>query len=218
MEWGDAMRMAELVRVCVLMDVLVTGVLPVQAPALASTVVAAATETQDGQHDFDFEFGNWHAHLRRLVHPLSGSNDWVEYDGTSVVRKVWDGKANLGEFDVSGKAGHIEGLSLRLYNPDSRQWSIFWANQKDGSLGVPPMIGGFRNGRGEFYDQEMFNGKAVFVRFVFSEITKNSFRLEQAFSADGGKSWEPNWIVNFTRTSGETAASGSHNEKMHAYI
>ena len=155
---------------------------------------------RDGRHDFDFEFGSWKIHLKRLLRPLTGSTSWVEYDGTSVVRKVWNGRANLGELEVSGPAGHIEGLSLRLYNPPSRQWYISWANASDGALGVP-MVGGFQNGRGEFYDQEPLNGRAIFVRFIFSDITPKTFRLEQAFSADGGKTWEANWLASFTKVS-----------------
>ncbi len=152
-----------------------------------------------GQHDFDFEFGKWHAHLRRRLHPLTGSNEWVEYDGTSTVNKVWNGKANLGEFEVDGNKSHIEGLSLRLFDPKSQQWNIYWASANDGILGPTPMVGGFKNGRGEFYDSEMMNGRVVFVRFIFSGITKDSFHLEQAFSGDGGKTWEANWVTSFTR-------------------
>jgi hypothetical protein len=125
----------------------------------------------------------------------------VEYRGTSVVRRVWDGRANLGELEVEGPSGRIQGLSLRLFNPEAGQWQIRWANGRDGLLGLP-MVGGFRNGVGEFYNQEEVNGRAVFVRFIFSEVTPTSFRLEQAFSADGGKSWEPNWIARFRRTGG----------------
>jgi hypothetical protein len=132
------------------------------------------------------------------VDPLTGSSTWVEYTGTSVVRKVWDGRANLGELQVDGPAGPIVGLSLRLYDPETREWKISWANSRDGALG-PPMVGGFRDGIGEFYNQETFNGRAVYVRFIFSDITTNSFRLEQAFSADGGKTWEANWIARFER-------------------
>lgn len=163
-----------------------------------SAGIPARIQPGDGPHDFDFEFGEWKAKLRRRLHPLTGSTAWVEYEGTSVVRRVWDGRANLGELDVSGAAGRIVGLSLRLYDPAARQWRISWANSADGQLG-PPMIGGFQNGRGEFYNQEMFNGRAVFVRFIFSDIRADSFRLEQAFSDDGGKTWEPNWISEFTR-------------------
>src|SRR5213593_3774704 len=103
---------------------------------------------RDGQHDFDFEIGTWKTHLRRLTHPLTGSTTWVEYEGTTVVRKVWNGRANLVELEVDGPAGHIEGLNLRLYNPQSHQWSLNFANSAGGTMGVPT-IGEFKNGRGE---------------------------------------------------------------------
>ena len=157
-----------------------------------------AAKERDGQHDFDFEFGSWKTHIRRLLHPLTGSDSWVELDGISTVRKVWDGRANLGELEVSNPTTHLEGLSLRVYSPESHQWSIYWANSNDGRLG-PAMIGQFRNGRGEFYDQEFFQGSAIYVRFIFSDLTPSSFRLEQSFSNDGGKTWEPNWIATFAR-------------------
>ena len=158
-----------------------------------------APAVHDGQHDFDFEIGSWKAHLRRLVKPLSGSTTWIELDGTSVVRKIWDGKANLGELEVSTGKTHVEGLTLRLYNPESRQWRLSWANSNDGLLAVPT-VGQFNsNGVGEFYDTEDFNGRAILVRFLFLDITKDSFRTEQAFSPDGGKIWETNWIGTFTR-------------------
>ena len=160
--------------------------------------VTQKPEARDGQHDFDFEFGSWKAHIKRLLRPLTGSNEWVDLDGTSIVRRVWDGRANLGELEVTNPTTHLEGLSLRLYSPQSRQWSIYWSNSRDGSLGTA-MVGQFKNGRGEFFDQETFQGAAIYVRFIFSDITPASFRLEQAFSADGGKTWEPNWIATFTR-------------------
>lgn len=196
------MRIAEMVRICLLTDVLVAVLLPGQVVHQANVtgvVPQHAAEMQDHQHDFDFEFGSWKAYLRRRVHPLTGSHEWVEYDGTSVVHKMWNGAANVGELKVDGKAGHIEGMTLRFYNPDSHKWSIYWANRNDGEITVPPMVGDFENGRGEFYDHETLNGKPIMVRFIFSDLTPTSFRLEQAFSPDGGKSWEPNWISTFTR-------------------
>lgn len=159
---------------------------------------------RDGQHDFDFEIGVWKTHLRRLVHPLTGSTNWVEYDGTTVVRKLWNGRANLAELEVDGPAGHIEGLNLRLYNPQSRQWSLNFANSNGGSLSQPT-IGEFKNGRGEFFDQETFNGRAILVRFVISDITPDSCHFEQAFSDDGGKTWEVNWIATDTRVKDEAS-------------
>jgi hypothetical protein len=157
------------------------------------------TETQrDGQLDFDFEIGTWKTHLSRLQHPLSGSHNWIEYEGTSVVRKIWDGRANMVELEVDGPTGHVEGLSLRLYNPDSHQWSLNFANVNGGTLGIPT-VGEFKNGHGEFYDQEPFNGRIILVRNVWSDMTANSCRFEQAFSDDGGKTWETNWIAVDTR-------------------
>jgi hypothetical protein len=150
------------------------------------------------EHDFDFEIGTWRTRLSRLLHPLSGSTTWASYEGTTVVRKVWDGRANLVELEVDGPAGHLEGLSLRLYNPESRQWSLNFSNRKAGVLS-PPTVGGFKNGRGEFFNQETLNGRAISVRFVISDITPNSVRFEQAFSADGGKTWEVNWIATDSR-------------------
>lgn len=164
----------------------------------AKTNLEQTTKQGDGQNDFDFEIGTWKTSLKRLVKPLTGSTTWVEYEGTTVVRKVWNGRANLVELDVKGSAGRIEALSLRLYNPESRQWSLNFANVKGGVM-TTPTIGEFKNGRGEFYSQEDFNGRAILVRFVISDITLNSCRFEQAFSNDGGKTWEVNWIAVDTR-------------------
>lgn len=161
-----------------------------------------ATQARDGQHDFDFEIGSWKIHLKRLLHPLTGSTTWEEFDGTSVTRKVWGGRADLEEFETNGSAGKVEGLTLRLYNPQSHQWSLYWANGKDGILGIPT-VGEFKNGRGEFFDHEPINGRMVLVRFVWSEITPNSAHFEQSFSEDGGKTWEVNWITDQTRVGGE---------------
>jgi len=164
---------------------------------------AATAGERDGQHDFDFEIGSWKTHLSRLDHPLSGSHTWVHYDGTTEVRRVWGGRANLVELEVSGPAGHIEALSLRLYDPAARQWSLNFANSRGGTLGVPT-IGGFKDGRGEFYDQEQFGERTVLVRFVISDITADSCHFEQAFSVDGGRSWEVNWIATDTRVAAAT--------------
>src|SRR5262245_28091561 len=105
-------------------------------------IFVAVVAFADGQRDFDFEIGSWKTHVRRLSRPLTGSTTWVEYDGTSVVRKIWNGRANLVELDVEGPAGRIEGLSLRLYNPKSRQWSLNFASSTGGVL-TTPTIGAF---------------------------------------------------------------------------
>ena len=165
---------------------------------IGAALAAERSGLHDGSRDFDFEFGAWHLKLKRRLDPLTGSDRWVEYEGPSVVRKVWDGKANLGEIDVAGPSGRIQGLSLRVYNPASRQWSIQYASSGGGMQGAP-LVGGFRDGRGEFYNQETYRDRAIFVRFVFSDIGPKSFRLVQSFSEDGGKSWEANWVAEFAR-------------------
>jgi len=170
------------------------------------TSLEQSSAEKDGQHDFDFEIGSWNIHLSRLQDRLAGSTTWVDFDGTSVTRKVWNGRANLEEFETDSSQGHIEGLTLRLYNPQSHQWSIYWANGKDGIL-AQPMIGEFKNGRGEFFDQEPWKGRAVYVRFIWSDTTTKTPHFEQAFSDDGGKTWEVNWITNQTRVNDESAKS-----------
>ncbi len=142
---------------------------------------------KDAQHDFDFNLGTWKTHVSRLQHPLTGSKTWVAYDGVSVVRKVWNGRASIFELQVDGPAGHIEGVGLRLYNPQAHQWSLNWANGKDAVM-TSPMIGAFKNGRG------------IFARNGFYDITPDSSRFEQAFS-DDGRTWETNWIMTFKRAS-----------------
>jgi len=197
------MNMPRCVRACLLMCSLVALLQPLQASAQQDSdgskkILKAAPTERDGQHDFDFEIGTWKTHLSRLLHPLTGSSAWADYDGTTVVRKVWNGRANLVELDVTGTAGHIEGLSLRLYNAQSHQWSLNFSNSAAGTLSQPT-IGDFKNGRGEFFDQELFNGRAILVRFVVFDIKPDSVRFEQAFSDDGGKTWEVNWIATDTR-------------------
>jgi hypothetical protein len=162
---------------------------------------AAQQAERDGQHDFDFELGSWKIHLKRLQHPLTGSTSWVEFDGTSVTRKVWDGRSQIEEFEVDSPTGHIEGLTLRLYNPESHQWSLYWANSKQGAISGPPNVGEFKNGRGEFFCMDTYNGKVILVRYLWSDITPNSAHFEQSYSTDGGKTWEVNWITDQTRVS-----------------
>lgn len=201
------MNISKQLRTYFLPFCLVIALQPVQSPAQQDSSALKANSRRipsqrDGQHDFDFSFGMWKMHLLRLVHPLTGSTEWVHLDGTAVVSRVWDGRANLVEFEVNGSSAHIEGLSLNLYNPLSHQWSLNFASSSDGTLNQPT-IGEFENARGEFFDQETFNGKTILVRKSYSDITPNSNRFEEAFSADGGKTWEVNWIAIFTRLDSE---------------
>lgn len=167
---------------------------------LIMLVTAACTSTAKPvvRGEFDFHTGTWQTTIRRLVAPLSGSTEWADYTGTTVVRKVWDGRANLVELTASGPSGNLELLSLRLYNPRTQQWALHVGSSRSGELS-PPMIGGFANGRGEFFSRETIDGREVRVRFVISDITATSCHFEQAFSVDDGETWEVNWIATDRR-------------------
>ncbi len=161
---------------------------------------------RDGQHDFDFHFGSWKVHNRRLFKPLTGSKDWVEFEGTVVAKPVWGGLGNMDELEGDGPNGKIRGMTVRLYNPKAREWSIYWANQANGVFSMPPTVGKFNDkGVGEFYDREVWDGKNILVRFLWTVISKEETRWEQAFSLDEGKTWETNWIIKATRTKPWTA-------------
>jgi hypothetical protein len=157
-----------------------------------------STPAEDGQHDFDFDFGIWKTHSSRLLHPLTGSTTWVDMDGTTVVKKVWDGRANLAEYKADGPASHIELLSLRWFNPTTREWNLDFATPTVGTLDIPG-VSEFKNGRGDFYDYELINGRSVLVRFSIWKITPDTAQSEQAFSDDCGKTWEVNWINKYAR-------------------
>ena len=169
-------------------------------PSLMSASGSTAAQA-DGSHDFDFLIGDWKAHVRRLPERLKGSNVWIEYDGISNHKKLLDSNANFEEFDVStpDKKLRIKAQTLRLYNPESRQWSIYLVDLDKGTLDLPPVVGQFSGKRGEFYNQQTWEGRAVLVRYVWLDISPKSSRMEQSFSADGGKSWEVNWICELSR-------------------
>jgi len=155
----------------------------------------------DGSHDFDFLIGDWTAHVRRLPERLKGSSVWVEYDGISNHKKLLDSNANFEEFDVSSpdKKLRIKAQTLRLYNPESHQWSIYLVDLDKGTLDLPPVVGQFNGKRGEFYNQQTWDGRAVLVRYVWLDISSKSSRMEQSFSSDGGKTWEVNWVCELSR-------------------
>jgi hypothetical protein len=161
-------------------------------------MTASNVRLQDGRTDFDFLIGRWNVHHQRLRERLKSSTSWEEFEGTAVNRKILGGLGNADENVMDRETGRIEAVSLRLFDPGPQEWSIYWADSVRGTLDVP-MIGGFTQGRGEFYSQEVFEGKHIFNRFIWSDITPTSCRWEQAFSADGGKTWETNWIMELTR-------------------
>lgn len=149
----------------------------------------------DGQHDFDWELGAWHTDVRVLSDPLSDTEDeWLHFDGTSVVRPLLDRRANVVELKVAGPAGKIEGLNMRLYEPEAKRWSLTFVNIRNGLL-TPSVYGGFRDGIGEFYGDDQLDGKPIKVRFLVYRQGADRARFEQAFSADDGVTWETNWVA-----------------------
>lgn len=190
--------MARMRKLVALISSLVLASLWGPLQAAAPTVPPAQ---RDGAHDFDFLIGDWKAHVRRLPDRLAGSNTWLEYDGISKHKKILDSNANFEEFEVDGhKPGtHLKAQTLRLYNPESHQWSIYLIDVDNGVLSTPPVTGQFTGHRGEFFDQEVWKGRAILVRYVWLDISPTSARMEQSFSDDGGKSWEVNWICELSR-------------------
>ena len=175
---------------------------------LAGHAQPAAVPSQaqhDGAHDFDFLLGDWKAHVKRLPDRLVGSTAWIEYDGISRHHPVLGSSANFEEFEVDspnappGAIAHIRAQTLRLYDPASHQWSIYGVDVDKGSLGLPATIGQFHDGVGQFYDYEDWKGRMVLVRFQWTHTGHDHAHMEQAFSPDGGQTWEVNWICDLSR-------------------
>ncbi|MFE9025235.1 hypothetical protein ACFYOA_03030 [Streptomyces iakyrus] len=153
-------------------------------------------------HDFDFFHGDWDVLHRRRIGFLDPDSDWEEFPGASRCWPLFGGAANLDEVDMPRLSA--QGATLRLFDPKTGQWSLNWASSISGTL-FPPVFGRFENGRGEFHGNDVYDGKEVRVRFVWSGISATSARWEQAFSVDGADGWVTNWIMEFTRPSGTTA-------------
>jgi len=176
-------------------------------PASAEPAVQRSA-AHDGQHDFDFELGAWKFRVRKLANALSGGHRWVELDGTTKTCKLWNGRAQIEQMEVSGAGQSIEGMTLRLYDPQTRQWSLYWATSKGGTIGGPPNIGEFRNGIGEFYADDTYEGRHVLIRYVWSRITPDSAHFEQSLSDDGGRTWVANWVTDQWRVAPGTDCAG----------
>jgi hypothetical protein len=173
--------------------------------ALTTTVTGSSDASTDsdpapasgatGQDDFDWELGAWRTKVRVLAEPLSESEDeWLRFEGTSIVRPLMDRRANIIEFEVSGPNGSIDALNLRLYEPAADRWSLTFANLRDGLL-TPSVYGGFHDGVGEFYGDDQLDGRPIKVRFLIFRLGADKARFEQAFSDDGGQTWETNWVA-----------------------
>ena len=168
--------------------------------ALPAPAGTAPTWADAAVHDFDFLVGSWRVQHRRLKDRLAGSEEWQEFAGTSVGRLILDGAGNVDDNVLELPDGTYRAATLRSYDPATGQWSIWWLDGRNprGPLD-PPMVGGFSDGVGTFYANDTFQGRPIVVRFIWSEITDASARWEQAFSTDGGTTWEVNWVMHFTR-------------------
>jgi hypothetical protein len=181
---------------CFILAVMLCG-----ATRAQSTSDPANLPQRDGSHDFDFLIGDWKAHVRRLPDRLNNSNKWDVYDGISNHHKLLDSNANFEQFEVTSpdKKLHIKAQTLRLYNPTTRQWSIYLVDLDNGTLDAPPVVDSFTGKKGEFFHQEILKGRTILVRYVWLDLSPNSARMEQSYSPDGGKTWEVNWICELSR-------------------
>jgi hypothetical protein len=171
----------------------------VPVPAAGDAPVALSQAAVTGARDFDFLYGKWKAKNRRLPGRLQNSNEWVEFEATTEVEPLPGGIGNL-DIYRSDYWPDFVGVCLRVFNPATRQWSIYWVdNHNAPGVVSPPVTGSFENGVGVFESAEEFNGKPILVRYLWKVQGRNAARWEQAFSPDNGKSWETNWIMDFTR-------------------
>lgn len=149
-----------------------------------------------GMNDFDFLIGSWNVRNRRLTSLFTGSDSWEEFPGHSVISPLFDGAGNIDEITFPTKG--IKGMTLRLFDQERKEWSIYWANSRSGVL-FPPVVGTFTAGRGDFYGDDTHEGMPIRAHFIWTPLTADSARWEQEFSADGGETWETNWIMDITR-------------------
>lgn len=148
-------------------------------------------------HAFDYQFGTWRVHVARLLDPASGSSRWAQYDGTHVVTPLFNGSANIGVLEVTGPAGHIEGLQLRTYDASTQQWKLSFASGSDGDV-QPPSVGRFANGQGVFFDSTRIGGRPARVRTVATRFTETTYRDVITYSYDGN-TWHPLWIASYAK-------------------
>jgi hypothetical protein len=160
----------------------------------------AIESAASGIRDFDFLIGRWQVHHRRLKERLADNRDWIEFDGTTVAQKVMGGQGNIDDNVLAIPGDAYRAVSLRSFDPESGQWSIWWLDGRSpGGPLDPPVKGAFHAGVGTFHASDTFNGKPIRIRFIWSDITPTSARWAQAFSADGGQTWETNWTMDFVR-------------------
>jgi len=165
------------------------------APVLASATADAGSSV----HDFDFYMGSWWIQHHQLKERLAGSDEWEDFEGTSVARPILDGAGNIDDNVLELPGGTYRAVSLRTFDPMARTWSIWWLDGRHPERLDPPVVGRFENGIGTFIAEDTFEGRPILVRFVWSDISATTCRWEQSFSEDRGATWEVNWVMNSTR-------------------
>ncbi|HTX57299.1 MAG TPA: hypothetical protein VMD47_09355 [Candidatus Acidoferrales bacterium] len=169
---------------------------------VATLLIAAMTlvtpTARDGSKDFNFLIGTWKTHYRLLKVRLANNHDWYDCYGTSKVTPFWNGNGDLEDGDLRCPGSHIAGVTIRTYNARTHQWSLWWGTEKRGIV-PPPQVGHFENGVGDFYAPDKHNGKPIIVRFRWRLLPGDHPYFAQAFSPDGGKTWETNWTTVYTR-------------------
>jgi hypothetical protein len=189
--------------------VAVIGLTVLFAAFAPTTGIAEAA--RDGSHDFDSEFGSWNVSIERLSTSAKGTSVWIRYSGTHVVRPLWGRRANIGELEVSGPNGHVEGMQLRLYDPTARVWRLSFASSANGVL-QSPMTGSFHNGVGEFRETSRINGHEVITRALATPLSSGSYKDLISRSTDNGNNWTTIWIATYTKKSPDEARGrdGAH--------
>jgi hypothetical protein len=160
----------------------------------------SSAQYPSGARDFDFLIGSWQVRNRRLHERLVGCDTWIQFPATLEVRPALGGLGNVDKFVADFQGQRVEALTLRIFNPETRKWSLYWVDNRTAVL-QPPVVGSFASGRGEFFADDSHQGTPVIARFLWSDITDDSAHWEQAFSVDDGQSWETNWTMDFDRVS-----------------
>jgi hypothetical protein len=166
-----------------------------------SEIIAAEINLPTGAAappDFDFELGRWHVAHRQLKQRLAGAAEWLSFEGTSSTSKLLGGLGIVEENEIHKPDGSYAGIAVRLFDPVKGSWSIYWIDSRFANV-EPPVVGRFEQGIGTFLADDVLDGKPIKVRFIWTATNPEAPRWEQAFSSDGGTSWETNWIMDFTR-------------------
>jgi hypothetical protein len=151
------------------------------------------------QNDFDFYEGKWKIHNRKLISRLTNSHEWVEFETSCEMRRILEGFGNTDNFLLKTPEGKpYEGMTLRIFNPTTKLWSIYWADSNHYMLDVP-VVGSFEKGIGKFYSRDKFDGKQIMILYQWDKTTAQNPSWAQAFSTDNGKTWEWNWYMYFSR-------------------